>query len=160
MPKISKITALSVLLFLTFVPKIASASCVGYTVFDEQCIGNGCNGEYTKTYCSFGCVHGTCESNGGSGLCCGHIYYNAQIQPDGSGGDCGECGNTRYHASALSEREKRHSAELWRAAALGRVDLGGGQSYRMPRLILVPDRCVHRYGLLIQEGSLQPSGGM
>jgi hypothetical protein len=149
---------LSTLVLIICLPKIAHAGCNGYEDINRTCTGaNGCSDQYTYTICSWGCVSGECVARGGSGLCCDHIYYNAEIYPDG--GDCsGFCGEIRVRAGGPSA-VRLHAEESWRGARLRQIDLGG-RIYRVPRLLFVPDRCAQRYGIVVQEGGLLPAGGM
>jgi hypothetical protein len=159
MLKVRILAPLLTVLFMACLVKIARAECVGYMNLNQICIAKNCSGGYTQSTCTFGCTSGECEPQGGSGVCCGKTYYNAQIQPDGGHG-CGDCGDARTHAALPSGKEKQQSVELWIGAALRRAEIGGGRSYRMPRLVFVADRCAQRYGLVVEEGSLQPTRGM
>lgn len=93
------LTLLLILLSLLFIPSIASAACWDYwDLGSVMCTGQGgCQGEHEVVTCTFGCVSGDCFNHGGSGLCCGKIYYSAAIYPDG--GDCsGRCPEIRAYA--------------------------------------------------------------
>jgi hypothetical protein len=157
MRKICSVSALLTCLLLLCAARAAVASCVGYREVNQLCLAKNCSDEFTQTLCSWGCVSGLCVNQGGSGLCCGVIYYNAQIQPDGTHVNCGSCGEARVHVSRSSS--KASNAEIWRGAVLG-VRLNQSSSYRMPHLLIVPDRCAHGYGLVVEDGRPVAAGGL
>jgi len=138
----------------------AMAGCVGYQEVNAICTGSGgCQDEYTRTLCSWGCASGTCVNQGGSGLCCGRIYYNAQIQPDGTRCNNVNCGLARTRTARLATDASKHNTQLWNGARLGTIQVGD-RAYRVPRMLFIPDRCAARYGVVLEAGSLSTAGGM
>lgn len=161
MSNVQRLGFLSILVFVTCLPKVARAGCWDYYNVPRTCTGaKGCRGEYITSMCTFGCVSGDCVDNGNSGSCCGHIYYNAQIS--GDGGDCDgfDCGDSRVRPVHPRSEQSRHGKELWRGAVLGQVELGDGLTYRPPRLLFVPDRCARRYAVVVEEKAAVAAGGM
>lgn len=135
--------------------------CWSYS--EEQqfnCVGaGGCRGSYYETYCYVGCLHGWCTNRGGSGECCGRIYYTASGSSDGTclGFDCGLA---RVHTSSFRDPKGRDSAEVQHVATTERLGATADPAVgglRVPRLMFVPDRCAHTYGMIVQEGHA-PSG--
>lgn len=119
----------------------ANAGCWDYEVVGEQkCTGSGgCEGVYLQQVCTFGCVSGECFNNGGSGECCGHIYYSPVIY--GDGGDCSDEGCN------LVARRSPEGAAL----APAPISKAPPLAEHFPRLLLIPDRCAHTYAIIVQE---------
>src|SRR5690242_6574639 len=84
----------------------SQAGCYSYLEYGPYaCVGpNGCYDSYYRTICAGGCVAGDCYSQGGSGECCGKLYYNATIYPDPWYRCGGSCGELPVIASASSTR--------------------------------------------------------
>ena len=145
------------------VTRPAHAGCYSYEPGnDVPCFGsNGCNDFYQEVFCVFGCVSGTCDSRGGSGLCCGKIYYTPVIYPDG--GRCdpgGGCGTGRPHTMQQSALHSPHAQELLQHRSPGVVKLTDSISYREPAFAFVIDHCKREYGVLIEEKGTFVKGGM
>lgn len=139
-------------------PHAATAQdlCWAIDSFEHPCTGSGgCNDSYLYSYCIDGCARGICENHGGSGLCCGHLYYSAVIYVEGEQNCGGQiCGDAPVRGSDL-----RPSSEHNALQALARDRLPGSDWkkhphfawYRPSRLVLVPDSCAHTYGVVIQS---------
>jgi len=143
---------LIVMLFsMLSISSIARAECVAIGDFGpEKCSGsNGCMGAYEFLYCSWGCAAGTCVAHGGSGLCCGTIYYSPEIYPNGT--RCTDCGEIRIHAS--KPPTSRFSAELRQGYSPGLIKISDNLSYKEPRIVYVLDRCNHTYGVVEEDGA-------
>ena len=148
---LKSIIRLLAVLFWTFgALQVARADCVDYLDLGPvPCHHNGCSSDYESLTCTWGCTSGICYPQGGSGLCCGVRYYTAAIYPDG--GDC--------HGSNCQPSKFRHHAAA-------KIDLLQGEHrgtllplpQQFPRLLLVPDRCAHIYGIIIEEP--KTAGGM
>lgn len=113
--------------------------------------GPGC-GPLETTSCGWGCISGECYSDGGSGTCCGKMYYSAVIYPDG--GTCGECGNIRSHRfkhSAQHQLLGGDSPAIWWATSRGLVWLTNNISFHPARQAFVLNKCAHAYGVLIEK---------
>ena len=126
-----------------FLANVSHANCVGYSQeFEFTCVGGGgCQGTYYRVYCTFGCASGTCVNQGGSGECCGKIYYVATIYPDG-GWDCNaNCGDAPVRRSHVSHPKKSAKALSAALDVIGPVRLTAELSYSIPRTAIVPDRC-------------------
>lgn len=152
-----KIMLLACFAFSFCIPKSAQTQCVGTNEITLPCTGQNCSSSYTTTICWYGCQSGTCVSQGGSGECCGHTYYSAEIYP---GEPCNDCSNARVHPSKLSGVHSSHVAELRRGELLNQIELTSTLAYRPPSLIFVPDRCRHTYGLVVRGGAILPIGGV
>lgn len=153
------LTLLLILLSLLFIPSIASAACWDYwDLGSVMCTGQGgCQGEHEVVTCTFGCVSGDCFNHGGSGLCCGKIYYSAAIYPDG--GDCsGRCPEIRAYAPTSSARPKQHDVELRRGYTPGLIVLSDHFSHKPPLVVYVLDHCSHSYGVIEQDAVLVGGG--
>jgi hypothetical protein len=128
---------------------------------DVNCTGpNGCTGSYPLEYCTFGCVSGTCEDRGGSGLCCGRLYYTPVIYPDG--GRCdpgGGCGTGRAHASRPTATSSPHAQQLLQGRSPGVIKVSDNFGYREPTFAYVYDRCRHEYAVLVEEKGAFVAGG-
>jgi len=125
--------------------------CWTYDDFGQiQCFG--CDEYRELIFCmGGGCVCGTCEEEGGSGLCCGKIYYTPTIYPEP--GDCGECGNSPSHARTHANRQSsggRYSAELRQGYSPGLIMLTPTVSYRAPLFAYVYNRCSHTFTLIAE----------
>jgi hypothetical protein len=154
-----------ILLVMVFAAGSAKAQCWGYSQFTpERCSSPGCMGSYTPTYCRFGCVSGTCENQGGSGQCCGHLYYTAVIYPDGQDSchdlGCGENGQFRRVHGKTSRVDSQYSAELRQGYTPGLIMLSARLSYKPPRLVYAFSRCNHSFRLIIEDGRVSTTGGM
>jgi hypothetical protein len=145
------------LVFFAFFPPQATAQGECWATLDwppRDCSGpNQCTGSYVTSTCLQGCVRGQCYDDGGSGECCGHLYYTAVIYQEGPQ-DCGGgiCGDARVRISHLHPVLRPNSIEL--AHRLDLTNPGGTNYpivYRPARLLLVPDRCSHVYGAVLQE---------
>lgn len=113
------------------------------------CTGSGgCRDDYDNSQCFLGCTHGFCTNQGGSGLCCGHLYYSAEIYPDGDNDLCkGDiCGFIRVHFAGAKERDNSLVRPRFQ-----RAELTAPVHYWIQRLIYVPDRCAHTYGLAMSR---------
>ena len=113
--------------------------------------GPGCQAEQT-TSCGFGCISGECNSHGGSGECCGRIYYSAVIYPDGD--RCANCGTARSHKSRLSAENEVHVLgfpAIWWDSSRGLVKLSKNVRYHPPKQAFVLNKCLHTYGVLIER---------
>ncbi len=137
-----------VVVSVMFFAKVSRADCVDYSgEMEFNCSSGGCQGSYITVTCTFGCVSGTCTNRGGSGECCGRIYYVATIFPDG--GDCtNECGGAPVRRSRRSQSSNLKTARTASLEALGPVRLTTDISYVVPRAAVVPDRCRHTYEVL------------
>jgi hypothetical protein len=132
----------------------ASAQCTScWGILDEgptRC--TGCNAYYDLEFCTRGCQCGNCLSHGGSGLCCGHIYYSPVIYPLPD--DCGgECGLARVHPRTHVSRngqEGKHSEELRQGYSPGLILLAPGVTYREPLFAYDFNHCRHSFGLLAE----------
>jgi len=160
------ILTLFVVLLVVFSARSAKAGvCWGYDTFDsEDCTGaHGCFGSRAPTYCSFGCISGTCNNQGNSTECCGTSHYIAQITPDGDSCDAEECtggsGVFRTHAS-VSHVNSEHSAERRQGYSPGLIMLSANMSYKPARLIYVFNRCSHSFKLIVEDGRLLTTGGL
>lgn len=143
--ELKRILVLLAVLFCLFgVPQIASAGCWDYYGGTGQhCTGpNGCKGIYYVYYCGPGCVSGECFNNGGGGQCCGHNYINAVIYPDGGECDPDFCGPHAFGAHTTTKAE---------ASSVEQTASQASPVERFSRLLLVPDRCAHLYGVVVQE---------
>jgi hypothetical protein len=128
----------------------SAAICFDYGTRDVVC-GPGCDIIQTTT-CGFGCISGECYSQGGSGQCCGKMYYSAVIYPDG--GKCSECIGVRSHKSGLSAENEIQVGEfpaIWWDSSRGLVKLSKNISYHPPRQTFVLNKCLHIYGVLIER---------
>ena len=146
---LKRILGLLAVLFCLFgVPQIASAGCWDYYGGTLQhCTGtNGCKDIYFVYYCGPGCVSGECFNNGGGGLCCGHQYQSAVIYGDGGECDPDMCGP---HAFGGLKKTSASSVEKPQSQS--------PPAERYSRLLLVPDRCAHGYGVIVQSPRI---GGM
>ena len=111
---------------------------------EGHCIRGSCQGDFDFPECTIGYVSGLCDFDGGSGECCGHIYYSAVIYPDGDNDHRQQGGQLRLHQAPASAANKTvHSSEAWRGQMLGRMVLATNVSYREPRMVFVPDRCAY-----------------
>ena len=138
--------------FLTICSYAKAAICWDYGTRYAHC-GPGCEAQET-TSCGFGCISGECVSNGGSGECCGELYYSAVIYPDGE--KCGECGEIRTHKSLQSSENVIRlggSPSPWWGAPRGLIKLSENVSYRPPRQAFVLNQCAHAYGVLVLKDS-------
>jgi hypothetical protein len=145
--------SISVAVFVLFSPCLVNAGCVDYIPKTVFC-GAGCEPVDT-TGCFFGCISGTCVSRGGSGECCGHIYYSAVIYQDS--GNCGnECGGTplRIPERHVSVSSRNNVNMAW---SPGFIQIGEGVRVREYRRSLVPNHCAHSYMALV-ETPIQPAG--
>lgn len=143
---LKRILGLLAVLFCVFgVSQTASAGCWEYWGGTEiKCTGaHGCQSFYFQYTCGPGCVSGECSDSGGGGQCCGHNYDNAVIYPDG-GNDCDPdlCGKYRSGGHPTTKAE---------ASSVDKTASQPSTAERFSRLILVPDRCAHRYGVVVQE---------
>lgn len=137
-----------------FSPGSASAQCTDcWGILDEgPTLCTGCHSYYELEFCTRGCVCGNCVSHGGSGLCCGHIYYSPVIYPLGE--DCGgECGlarvHPRTHVGRNSQQGKR-SEELRQGYSPGLILLAPGVTYREPLFAYDFNHCRHSFGLVAE----------
>ncbi len=142
------------------IPKSAHSQCVGTMDVTYTCAGENCKSSYTSTICYFGCQAGQCIGRGGSGLCCGNIYYSAEIYPTGEGCDPIYCTEARVHPPKSSALDNLHVPEVRRGELLDQIELTRTLAYRPPSLIFVPDRCRHSYGLVVKSGAVVPIGGV
>jgi hypothetical protein len=118
------------------------------------CAGpGGCNSEYYREFCDFGCYQGTCETSG-YGMCCDTPTETKSInlQQCDPPRHCGECGQTRVHrfAGALSDGARVGAALAKRERRVSFQGLSSGAT------LFVPDRCRRTYGV-IWEG-MAPGG--
>ena len=151
-------------LVMVFAARSANAGvCWGYSELDpEECVGHECMDSWTPTYCSFGCVSGTCDNQGNSTECCGTSHYVAQIYPDGDSckdQGCGESGLFRFHTKTPLVNSQ-HSAELRQGYSPGLVMLSANVSYKPARLIYVYNRCSRSFKLIIEDERIITTGGM
>ena len=104
-----------------------------------------------QTLRDLGCVSGECDGNGGSGECCGKMYYSAVIYPDGD--FCEWCGNARHHGSRLAKNEVHVDAfpAIWWDTSRGLVKLSKDVSYRPAKQAFVLNKCSHSYAVLIER---------
>lgn len=117
----------------------------------QPCSGpNGCRGLKDESFCFQGCTYGFCYNNGGSGECCGTIYYSAEIYP--GDGECrGDiCGEVRVHDAPQTSGASRLPALDWATHPRIRP---------VSRLLLIPDRCRHGY-VALPSDAIFPIGGM
>jgi len=143
-----------------FASRLVRADCLAY---DNDncfiCTGPNCEGRACPSFCVTGCKSGICEIDGGSGLCCGTEYHTDVIYADGE--RCDGCGEARVHAPWATRTEERHLQEI---ASLHQPvkprDAGTSVYYREPRILFVPDRCAHTYGVLIEKDRSPRAGGM
>jgi hypothetical protein len=145
--KIALTTVALAFVLMIFAPARSEALCWSYFPHTSPCTGTGgCSSHYSWSSCFDGCVSGTCNNSGGSGECCGHLYYTAVIYQDD--GDChgGACGEVRVHVS--KNVPKRPALE------------SQGVYYRLPGLRYIPDRCAHTYAVMIDESSRTHIGGL
>jgi len=136
--------------FLTICNHAKADICWDYGMRYAHC-GPGCEAEQT-TSCGFGCISGDCVSDGGSGECCGEMYYSAVIYPDG--GRCANCPQIRARKSTVSAENEVHvgsSRAIWWDTSRGLIKLSKNVSYRPPRQAFVLNKCSHAYGVLISK---------
>jgi len=131
------------------------ATCV--TILDTGCFS--CNGQpeciECPTYCHQpGCSCGTCISQGGSGDCCGHTYYSAEIYGDGSGNCSGDlCGEAPTHALTHITRGFRknpHEAEVAGGYSPGLIMITATASYKPESMLYVYSNCSHDLKLIMR----------
>ena len=132
------------LAWIVATPRKAHASCWGYIDRTVSCVG-GCIAE--SDTCFFGCISGTCNNQGGSGLCCKTIYYTAVIYPDGDPEECSFCSEARPVAGHKEVATTTHTrVQFWGGGTPGLIQLGGElASLRIERQVFVPNRCSHSY---------------
>lgn len=129
---------------VVFIAPKAHAQCVDTVdLGDEMCSdGSGCESSHPIIECTFGCISGTCNSDGNGGRCCGEEFSTAQITHDGEG-RCNnvECGGevTRRPISKRRIPKRKLDPEL---AFL---------SYRPPQMVFVPSRCEHAYEMRVEN---------
>jgi hypothetical protein len=119
--------------------------------------GRSCNGDPTcqeyPTYCtSSGCICGQCVSHGGSGDCCGLIYYSAVVYP-GSGACPGDCGYATTHGRmhvARGHRKNPHESEVRGRYSPGLIMLNATASYRPASIVYVYSNCSHDLRLVVE----------
>jgi hypothetical protein len=150
--------------FACFPQKATAQTGECWTTFDwppRSCPGpNGCIDSYVTSSCMQGCVRGQCFDNGGYGDCCGTVYSTAVIYPEGHQDCSGEiCGDAPVRVSHLHPVLTPESIEL-----AHRLDLTSPSGniypivYRPARLLLVPNRCSHGYGAMLQEALQRQPG--
>jgi hypothetical protein len=134
------------------------AGCVDYGTMMRTCSdAHGCQSEYEKTYCTFGCISGTCTAQGGSGLCCGKLYYNASIA--GDGGNCNDqCSGFPSDHGYLVRTPVTDS--ISDSEGDGLIVMAADVRQRMPAFSFVPDHCSHTFGIAIERDFPSLSGGM
>ena len=156
MIKRSRLILLVLLLSVVSLPRIAHAGCEDYwDVGSAMCTGaGGCQGEHEIIRCTFGCISGTCVNQGGSGVCCGKIYYNATIYPDG--GDCRErCPGIRSFPTSAAKPSHQHGPLGY---SPGLVMVTERLSYKPPTIVFVLDHCSHSFGVVQQTAALIDRG--
>ena len=155
------IMVLVVLGLVASVPRFSAADCWRY--YDPapvQCFdANGCASSYVSTLCQIGCISGLCYNHGGSGECCGHLYYYAAGYPDGQDSctqnGCGHGLSPVRRAKRSKPRQSTHPETV----ARGDVHRGGPVPFYGPRrMLFVPDQCSKSYGVLM-EGDFPLAGG-
>jgi hypothetical protein len=105
----------------------------------------GCEEEFGKYFCTFGCHSGDCTYS--YGLCCDRRVISAGVSSDGSDDCHNECGELR------SQTPSRASGKRISTRPGGRDALSGDDR------VFVPDRCAHYYGILdIDRGSSRVKG--
>jgi hypothetical protein len=132
------------------------AGCYTYVEYGPYPCSNGsCYDSYYRTICGAGCVSGLCYPDGGSGECCGRLYYNATIYPDGTDSCGGPCGYLPTVASLPTT-----GTQIATHVNPRRLVLGPDNAYYKPaRMTLVPDTCRHTYAIVTQpEG--EPERGL
>jgi hypothetical protein len=149
----SKLALLGLLGFLVQTPSITKAqgvSCWGYVDNFGTCSDNaGCQGEYDRTECVLGCVHGVCNNNGGSGECCGTIYYTAVLVSDGDSTSCqgSLCGDSPVRRAALREKRRGRFKDIAQPK-LTPEDFF--LAYRPPRILFLPSNCSQKYEVFLE----------
>lgn len=127
------------------------------------CTGKNCSGQYEDESCASGCVCGTCQRQGGSGLCCDTKYSVPVIDP-GSGSCSGiECGDIAKHARTHAARQtirSPFSAALRRDNSPGLIMLTATASCRPAVFGYAYNRCKHTYVLVFEEEQAGKRGGM
>ena len=128
----------------------ANDNCWSYWIYPPiNCHWQTCNDTCTTSICAGGCTSGTCTDAANSGLCCSHYeYHNAQIYPDSE--TCPNCEQPplRHPPSRPTEgrstpgKTKEVYSEAW------------------ARLVLVPNKCAHSYGVLVEEKTTKSTGGI
>jgi hypothetical protein len=158
---VAKFRIVAVLFALTCCPNLLpkiQAECWGYYDVCETCVGKNCKSEYCFSICVDGCTPGTCDNEGGGGVCCGKPYDSAVISEDPDGGPCdgtGRCYFTPPGSRAALDGKSLLQPTGAREAALPLYP-------RMPRVLFYPNRCTHMYEAIF-EGEPQRStrlGGM
>ena len=137
---------------------VAARTCWSYMDDGEfECGGaGGCEGYYFRVYCILGCVSGTCNPDGGSGECCGQIFYYA-VGYEWGGLDCHglNCGESPARRARRQEgRRKVNTATLNGKSGLGPL------ADQVPRILFVPNRCTHEYEVLFEDFAAPSKGGM
>jgi hypothetical protein len=106
-----------------------------------HCVGDGgCDTYVPLTYCTVGCISGTCNSMGNSSSCCGTIRYYAQIYTDGgtcSGFNCG------YAPARRAAKRSRFDRVVSAKTATPVLHLP-------PRRLFVPNRCTYEYNVVYE----------
>jgi hypothetical protein len=141
-------------LLLSSQPAQAQGSCWGYLQigpFQCQSLDGQCSSEYYTTRCNLGCLSGECYNQGGSGECCGQLYYSAIIYPDGDPHGCdNDC------EVIIGLRPNGSSASKYVVASnpskLSERTLESG--YPTIRLTYVPDTCRGTYAVIWDARSL------
>ena len=141
--------AVAVMGLVLFAPTAAKADCTDLIEVTNTCSNSRthCNSQYTRFFCSVGCIEGLCNTN--HGLCCGRAYISNGISPEPPTGECKglSCGLARHHVAVLPKNELGIDASL-------RID----RSFHVGRFF-VPDRCAHAYRLLEIRESSKTAGG-
>ncbi len=132
-----------------------ASACYAITESPRECGGpGGCEDIYYLENCVAGCTGGTCVDHGGSGECCGMVYYTSVIYEDPWEPPCnqGICGDVRIRPIGQPILDEGPKISFYSDGSSEKILLAKDVTIQVPLFRYVYVRCHHSFDL-IAEGN-------